>query len=179
MVDPITSRRWLFRGLFLLISAVVVFFQLLPIDLTAGRWPGPDLVVALAFAWVLRRPDFVPPLLIGTVCLAMDFLFMRPPGLWAGLVVLGAEFLRSREPQSRDLPFLVEWALVSMVLIGMVLAARLTLLIFVINQPGFGLVMLQLMATILSYPIVVGASRMVFGIRKIAPGEVDQLGHPL
>ena len=49
MVDPITSRRWLFRGLFLLISAVVVFFQLLPLDLSAGRWPGPDVVVGFRF----------------------------------------------------------------------------------------------------------------------------------
>lgn len=179
MVDPITSRRWLFRGLFLLISAVVVFFQLLPLDLSAGRWPGPDVVVAFAFAWVLRRPDFVPALLIGVVLLAMDLLFMRPPGLWAGLVVLGAEFLRSREPQSRDLPFLVEWAMVSSVLVAMILAARMVQFVFVINQPSFGLVILHLAATILCYPIVVAASRVVFGVRKIAPGEVDQLGHSL
>ena len=104
---------------------------------------------------------------------------MRPPGLWAGLVVLGAEFLRSREPQSRDLPFLVEWAMVSSVLVAMILAARMVQFVFVINQPSFGLVILHLAATILCYPIVVAASRVVFGVRKIAPGEVDQLGHSL
>lgn len=179
MVDPITSRRWLYRLLFLAISGVIVFFQLLPLDLTAGRWPGPDLTVVFAFAWVLRRPDFIPVALAAMVFLAMDFLFMRPPGLWAGLVVLGLEFLRSREPQSRDLPFLVEWAMVSGVLVAMTLAARLVQMIFVVGQPSFGLVTLQLAASILSYPIVVSASRMIFGIRKIAPGEVDQLGHPL
>ncbi len=179
MVDPITSRRWLYRGLFLLISALVAFFQLLPLDLSAGRWPGPDIMVALTFAWVLRRPDFVPVLLIGLVFLVSDLLFLRPPGLWAGLVVLGAEFLRSREPQSRDLPFLVEWAMVSGVLIAMILASRLIQFVFVINQPSFGLVTLHLAATILSYPIVVAVSSMVFGIRKIVPGEVDQLGHSL
>ena len=179
MVDPITSRLWLYSLLFLAISLLIIFFELLPLDLAAGRWPGPDLTVAIAFAWVLRRPDFVPVVLIAGVFLTMDLLFMRPPGLWAGLVVLGSEFLRTREPQSRDLPFLVEWAMVSGVLIAMTLAARLIQMIFVVGQPTFGLVTLQLGATILSYPIVVSASRMVFGIRKIAPGEVDQLGHPL
>ncbi len=179
MVDPITSRRWLYRALFLLIGAVVMFFEVLPLDLAAGRWPGPDLAVAFAFAWVLRRPDFVPVFLIAVVFLTMDLLFMRPPGLWSGMVVLGSEFLRSREPHSRDLPFLVEWVLISGVLIAMTLAARLIQMIFVVNQPSFGLIMLQLTATIASYPFVVGVSRMVFGIRKIAPGEVDQLGHPL
>ncbi len=179
MVDPITSHRWLYRGLFVLLVGTSVFFLLLPLDLTAGRWPGPDLIVALSFAWVLRRPDFVPVVLVAAVFLTMDLLFMRPPGLWAGLVVLGLEFLRSREPHSRDLPFLVEWAMVSGVVVAMTLAQRLVLLIFVVGQPSFGLVVLQLSATIISYPLVVAASRMIFGIRKIAPGEVDQLGHPL
>jgi len=179
MVDPITSRRWFYRLLFLLISAMVVFFELLPLDLTAGRWPGPDVVVAFTFAWVLRRPDFIPVALVAVVSLTMDMLFLRPPGLWAGLVVMGSEFLRSREPNSRDLPFLVEWVMVSGVLIAMTLAARLILLIFVVTQPSFGLITLQLAVTILCYPIAVAISRMIFGIRKIAPGEVDQLGHPL
>ena len=179
MVDRISSRRWLYRMTFVLISAVVVFFGVLPLDLAAGRWPGPDLTVAFAFAWVMRRPDFVPVGMIAAVFLVMDMLFMRPPGLWAGLVVLGLEFLRSREPHSRDLPFLVEWAMISGILVAMTLAARVIQLIFVINQPSFGLMTLQLAATILSYPVVVATTRMIFGIRKIAPGEVDQLGHPL
>lgn len=179
MVDPITTRRWLYRGLFLLIAASVVFLQLLPLDLTAGRWPGPDLVVAFAFAWVMRRPDYVPVLLVAAVFLLMDMLFMRPPGLWAALVVVGLEFLRSREPYSRDLPFPLEWVLVAGVLSAMMIAGRLVHMVFMIAQPSFGLITLQLGATILCYPLVVATSRMLFGIRKTAPGEVDQLGHRL
>ncbi len=165
--------------LFVLICVTIVFFQLLPLDLTAGRWPGPDVALALAFAWVLRRPDYVPAFMVGAIFLAFDLLYMRPPGLWAALVVIGLEFLRSREPHSRDLPFLVEWALVSGVLVAMTMSARLVLTIFVVGQPAFGLVVLQLAATILIYPVVVAASRLFLGVRKIAPGEVDQLGHPL
>ena len=179
MVDPITTRRWMYRGLFLLIAATIIFFQLLPLDLTAGRWPGPDLIVAFAIAWVMRRPDYVPVLLVAAVFLLMDMLFMRPPGLWTALVVVGLEFLRTREPYSRDLPFALEWVLVASVLTAMTISARLIQMIFAIAQPSFGLIILQLGATVICYPLVVAASRTLFGIRTIAPGEVDQLGHRL
>ena len=156
-----------------------MFVQILPLDLSAGRWPGPDLLVAIAFVWVLRRPNYVPVLLVGVTILIADLLFLRPPGLWAGLVVLGLEFLRSREQLSRDLPFLFEWMLVAGVLATMSVACRIILTIFVVAQPSFGLTVIQLLATILYYPLVVLASRYVFGVRKVAPGEVDQLGHAI
>lgn len=179
MIDPMTSRLWMYRILYLLVATAVIFFRLLPLDLSAGRWPGPDLLVVFAFAWVMRRPAYVPVLLVGAIFLTADMLFLRPPGLWAALGVLGLEFLRSREHLSRDLPFLVEWMMVSGVLISMTLAYRLILVIFVVNQPSFGLTLIQLIATLLSYPAAVAISRLVFSVRKIAPGEVDQLGHPL
>ena len=47
---------------------------------------------------------------------------MRPPGLWAAIVVLGVEFLRNREADSRDLPFLVEWGTVALLMLAMTLA---------------------------------------------------------
>lgn len=179
MVDPITSRLWMYRILFLSVAALVVFIQLLPLDLSAGQWPGPEVLIALAFAWVLRRPDYVPVLLVGGVVFLTDLLFLRPPGLWAAFAILGLEFLRSREHLSRDLPFGLEWLMVSGILIAMTLANRFVLLVFVVDQPSFGLTVIQLLATILTYPIVVLASRIIFGIRKIAPGEVDQLGHTI
>lgn len=179
MVDRIISRPIQFRLLYLLLAALVVFLRLLPLDLSAGRWPGPDWLLAVAFAWVLRRPDFMPVLLVAAVMLSTDLLFLRPPGLWTALAVIGLEFLRSREQLSRDLPFLIEWAMVSSVLVGMTMTNRLVLAIFVVDQPAFGLALLQMLATILCYPAVVLASRAVFGIRKIAPGEVDQFGHPI
>lgn len=179
MVDPITSRIWVYRLLYLSIAVVVVFFHLLPLDLSAGRWPGPDLLVAFTFAWVLRRPNFVPVPLVLLVLLSADMLFLRPPGLWAALGIIGLEFLRSREHLSRDLPFLFEWMMVSGVLVSMTVAYRLILTIFFVAQPSVGLTVIQLLATILAYPLVVLASEVIFKVRKIAPGEVDQLGHPI
>lgn len=179
MVDPITSRRWLYRGLYVLIAVATMFLLLLPIDLSAGRFPGPDILVCTTFAWVLRRPDYVPILLIAAVFLILDLLFMRPPGLWAALVVVGAEFLRTRQTAYRDLPFLFEWAMIGSTLIGITLANRLLLAIAMVDQPALGLVLLQMMATLLTYPLAVLVSRYGFGLRKIAHGEVDSLGHRL
>jgi rod shape-determining protein MreD len=179
MVDPITTRLWLFRGLFVAASLMIVFILLLPLDLSAGRLPGPDLLICLTYAWVLRRPNYVPVVLIAVVFLATDLLFMRPPGLLAGLVVMGSEFLRGRESASRELPFLLEWAMVGGVLIAITLANRLFLMIVMVDQPALGLVLLQFLTTLLAYPFVVITSRYGLGLRKIAPGEVDSLGHRL
>jgi len=121
----------------------------------------------------------VPVGLIAAVMLAADFLFMRPPGLWAALVVLGTEFLRVREQGLRDLPFFVEWGLVAGVLLAMTLAEAATLLVFVVDQPSLGLTLIQLIMTILAYPLVVGVTAFGMGLRRAAPGEVDDMGHRL
>jgi len=177
MVERILPQTWTYRLIYLGLALVILFAQILPVDLSAGRWPGPDLFMVISYVWVLRRPDYVPVALVAFVILAGDLLFMRPPGLWAGLMVIGLEFLRSREHLSRDLPFVVEWTMVSGVMIAITMAYRVILTIFVVDQPGFGLVMIGLLASIISYPVAVLASRVLFGVRKIAPGEVDQLGH--
>lgn len=177
MVDPVSRRQWSFRGLFALLTAAVVFVQILPINIGAEPLPGPDILTLLAFAWVMRRPDFVPVSLVALVMLFTDVLFMRPLGLWAGLVVIGLEFLRARQPFSRDLPFLVEWMMVAAVLFAMTLMNALILAIFVVEQPAEGAVFLRVIVSILCYPLVVAVSRYVFGVRKVAPGEVDELGH--
>ncbi|MGO4916908.1 rod shape-determining protein MreD [Pseudogemmobacter sp. W21_MBD1_M6] len=179
MVDPITTRRWIFRGLFVAASLLIIFVLLLPLDLSAGQLPGPDILICLTYAWVLRRPNYVPVLLIAAVFLVTDLLFMRPPGLLAGLVVMGSEFLRARESTSRELTFLLEWAMVGGVLIAVTLANRLFLLIVMVEQPALGLVLLQFLTTLLAYPVIVIISRYGLGLRKIAPGEVDSLGHRL
>ena len=43
---------------------------------------GPDLLIAFAFAWSLRRPEYVPSLLLALLFLLADLLLQRPPGLW-------------------------------------------------------------------------------------------------
>ena len=55
---------------------------------------GPDLLIAFALAWSLRRPEYVPTLLLAILFLLGDLLLQRPPGLWALLALLACENLK-------------------------------------------------------------------------------------
>ena len=66
MNEQTLTRVWGMRLAFALIVCVVLFFHLLPLETTPRRWVAPDLILAFAFAWSLRRPDSVPaPVLAG------------------------------------------------------------------------------------------------------------------
>lgn len=176
MAEPLRTGVWSHRALYVAIAGVLLFVRLLPLGSLAGQWPGPDLLLCLTLVWVLRRPDYVPALLIALVVLLEDLLLMRPPGLWAALVVLAAEFLRSRAALTRELGFAVEWLMVAGVVIAAVMGYRLVLSLVMLPQAGLGQVLVQALATILCYPAVVVASRIAFGVRKPATGEVDAFG---
>ncbi len=176
MVDPISRQLWLHRAMFLAIAMVVLFLRLLPLSSGASGWPGPDITLALMLAWLLRRPEYVPALLIVTVMLIEDLMFQRPPGLWALIVLGGTEFLRAREVSLRDLSFMLEWITVGVLLLAMVLADRLVLALLLVPQPQLGLTLLHYLATLAAYPLVVIASYTAFGLRRAAPGEVDAFG---
>lgn len=171
MTDRLTLLRWLFAASLALIAAVVMFARLLPIDLTPGRVPGPDILLAVTFAWVLRRPDYVPVLLIAVLFFIMDMMFMRVPGVWPLMVVAGSEFLRRRESGMREQHFLLEWGLVILTLMAMVIMQRVLLAVFFVDQVPFGRAMLQLLTTAAAYPIVVFISVYVLGIQKLQPGD--------
>ena len=51
-------------------------------------------------------------------------------------------------------------------------------MLFMVEQAAFGLAALQLAATILAYPLIVLISRLVMGVDKMAPGELDAQGRP-
>lgn len=179
MADALPAGHWPYRLLFLALAALSLFLRMLPLQTLPSVWPGADLLACLTIAWVLRRPDYVPVLLIVLVFLVEDMLTLRPPGLWTAIVVLGTEFLRSREPLTRELPFPLEWAMVAAVLLGMMLANRLALAMTISPQPGFASTFLRSVLTILAYPAIVGFSRLLFGLRKSATGEVDARGRRL
>lgn len=176
MVEFWRQAHWIFRGLFLALALVLLFLRLLPLSHEAGAFPGPDLLICLILAWVVRRPDFLPMPLILTVMLVEDLILMRPPGLWTAIVVITTEFLRSRVALTRELSFLVEWALVSGLMIGMMLVYRLILGISLVPQPAFGFAIVQVLWSIALYPLVVALSRLVLDLRKPAMGEVDNFG---
>lgn len=207
MAEPLSRRRWLGRLTFVLISLFVIYTHLIPLETVPpnlggtsleplvrqtpnaadfsetltdpARWIAPDFLILLALAWVIRRPSFAPAIMIGMVFLLADMLFQRPPGLWAGLVVILTEVLRGRSRSMRTLPFWLEWATVSAGLIAITVVYRFTLSMVLVPQAPLGLTLVQLGLTIFFYPAVVFVSYIVFGVNRPAPGEVDALGHRL
>lgn len=152
-----------------------IFIAMLPLSGHAARFPGPELIPALLFAWVLRRPDYVPVLLAALLLFTADLLFQRPPGLHAGLTLIGLEFLRARAGTGPEMPFALEWFTLGLVLGAILLAERLILGVFFVGEVSYGRAILQFMATVAAYPVVVLVSAMVFGVRRALPGEAEGL----
>jgi rod shape-determining protein MreD len=179
MGDVWLRSPWIIRALFLTLALILLFVRLLPLGTEPGHLPGPDLLLCLILAWVVRRPDLLPMPLILAVILAEDLILMRPPGLWTAIVILATEFLRGRVALTRELNFLVEWMLVAGLMLGMLLAYRLILGLAFVPQPAFGFAIVQVLWSIAVYPLVVVLSRLVLDLRKPAMGEIDDFGRRL
>lgn len=179
MADTPLARRWIGRLTYLLIALALIFLRLLPLDTLPRQWAPPDLLLGVTLAWVTRRPDLMPILLIAAVFLLTDLLFQRPPGLWTGLVLILTEMLRARSNSLRDVPFPLEWLTVGFGIVAITVANRAALAIVMTPQAPLALTAIQMAATIVTYPLVVGVSHYIFGVSRPAPGEVDALGHRL
>ena len=173
------QAHWIFRGLFLALALFLLFVRLLPLGSTPGTLPGPDLLLCLILAWVIRRPEFLPMPLVLIVILVEDLILMRPPGLWTAIVVLATESLRGRVALTRELNFVVEWMLISGVMLAMMLGYRLILALAFVPQPAFGFAAVQVLWSVALYPLVVVLSRLVLDLRKPAMGEIDNFGRRL
>ncbi|MEM6482716.1 MAG: rod shape-determining protein MreD [Pseudomonadota bacterium] len=176
MAEGNQSRLWLMRSLFAVLVIAILFFHLLPVNTVPRIWAGPDLILALTLAWVLRRPEFVPPILVAGLFLLSDLLLHRPPGLWTALVLITAEFLRARYVGLRDMTFAAEWVAVGGALVALTLTYRTVLNLLAVDQAPLGLSLIQLIMTLAAYPVLVIVSQSVFGVRKRAPGDLDILG---
>lgn len=167
---------WLMRAAYTGIALTVLFFHLLPLSTEPVRWAPADLLLAMTLAWALRRPEFVPPLLVAAVMFLADLLLQRPPGLWALLVLLAAEFLKSRLPLQRETPFAGEFSAVAIVIIGITLLNRVVLSLLAVEQAHVALVIVQLIMTLIAYPILVIFSQSILGIRRLSQADVDAMG---
>ena len=166
MADRLIPRAWWMRTAFVLIAGVILFGALLPLGAGAGRMPGPDILTALAFAWVLRRPDYVPVWILAAVLFVADIVTMRPPGLWAALTVLGIETARSRTGTWADMPFLLELTVVGLILTAVTVANAALSAIFFVDQPPLHHTVIRLFATMCFYPLVVLITDSVFRIKR-------------
>lgn len=165
MVDPRTLARLLHWALFLAMALVVTLTEIMPRHIGAGTWPGPQLILVFAMVWVLRRPDYLPVWMIAGVGLTTDLILMRPPGLWAALMVIATEFLRSRSSNAREWPLALECAIATALMVLMMLCNRAVLGLFLVPQAGLGLDIQQLISSAIAYPFAVALSVYVLRLR--------------
>ncbi|QBF30260.1 rod shape-determining protein MreD [Thalassococcus sp. S3] len=171
-----SSRVWVMRAAYLGLALLIIFFQLLPLSTLPPFWAWPDLLLAITFAWAMRRPDYVPALSIAGVMLLSDLILMRPPGLMAALVVFGAAQLKNRTGGLRDASFVGEWVAAGMMMVLVVILNRVILATLIVDQAPLGLTLIQLIMTIAAYPAVVLLSHVLLGVRKLSPNSEDALG---
>jgi rod shape-determining protein MreD len=179
MAERMDSKTWINRGVFILLAFVIVVIALVPRDLRPQPWAGPDLLLAVTFAWVARKPSYLPVVVIAAFFLMTDFLFMRPPGLWAALVVVLTEVIRRQNHEFRNMPFMVEWGTIAVGLIAITVLNAVVLAVVMLPQPPLVMTLTQTLATILVYPFVLLAAHFIFGVTRTAPGETGSKGHLL
>lgn len=168
-----------FLTLWVAIAALSILARLLPLSGTPGDWPGPDMLAALTLAWVVRRPAHLPFVAIALVFLIEDLFLLRPPGLGALVMLAATEFLRRRASVVRELNLFLEWGMVAAVQAAMFVVYHVALVIVMAPRPPMDLSLIELVFTILCYPLAVAILQGVFRVRKPATGELDELGRKL
>ena len=176
MNDHSSYRVWVMRAAFILLTLFILFVHLLPLNSAPSTWALPNLLMGFAFAWSARRPEYVPAILLGLVLLLADLLLQRPPGLWAVIVLLASEKLKSQAPTLRAATFLTELATVTGLIIGATVLNRVVLAVLLVDVPGLLLTLNQMGMTVLFYPAFVFVTHAIMGVRKSAPGDLDTLG---
>ncbi|MFN4058086.1 MAG: rod shape-determining protein MreD [Roseinatronobacter sp.] len=200
MVERRSTQRIVHISLFLGLAAILTLWRLLPLHdysggvelgagpstdiatpslFNTGLWFGPDWMLCLTLAWVVRRPDLLPAPIIAVYFLFEDLLLHRPPGLGALVVLLGTEFLRTRVHILRGAGFWLEYVTIAVIMVVSFLLYRLLLAIVIVPLPSLDLSFFQLAGNLAVYPVVVAVVHWVLRVRKPATGEVDGLGQKL
>jgi rod shape-determining protein MreD len=174
MAKKATPRRiWAYRSIYLGLGLGVIFFRILPLETGAPGLPGPDIILAVTLAWILRQPAAVPVAAILFLFLLGDFLLQRPVGLWTLLALMSVVALQNRRTTLTEAPFLVEMAIVAGMILAMIVAERLILWVLLTDQPSLGLVLMEGLATIVIYPIVVFVSKFLLGMDKLSLVDLE------
>lgn len=176
MIDAQTRQRVLYQLLFTGLTLCFLFLHILPLNALPSKFPGPDMVLCFTLVWVLRRPDFLPPVLLVALLLLCDFVLQRPPGLWAMIVLLAAEFQRSRFQGEGEIPFLAEWAISAAIMTGATLLNDLTLYVVGVAHSSVAFTVVQVFMNIAFYPVAVGVSVFGAGLRRPAPSDFEARG---
>ncbi len=153
-----------------------MFFHLIPLDTVPRRWTPPDLLIAFAFAWSLRRPDYAPAASIAAVMLMADLVVPAATGADGVADGAGQRIPQTRASGLREASFAGEWLAVCLSLLAITVLNRLTLGLLAVEQAQLSLSLIQMVMTMIAYPLVVLVSQSLMGVRKPAPSDTDAMG---
>lgn len=172
-------RPWAGKVIFAGVALAIIVLRLMPFDTEPRPWPGPDVLLAVTLVFVTRRPAMAPVTLIAAIFLLADFLFLEAPGLKAALVVIGTEWLRRRSRSLRMGSFMSEWALVGALIGVIAIVTRAVQVMLLVQVPRLGPVLIEALVTAAIYPLVAIVAATLLGLRRPAPGAVDQRGQKI
>lgn len=179
MTETSGLHLWMMRATFAAVAVLLLLGNLLPLQTLPRVWAGPDLLFCFAMAWSVRRPEYVPLGLLAAVFFTADLVLFRPPGLGAALMLIACFDLQGRMRRLRDSGFLAEWSRAALLIAVSAVAYRVILAVLLVPVPSLELTIFHTVATIAVYPIVVGVSALLFGVRLSAPGDLDSRGQRL
>ncbi|WP_299704475.1 rod shape-determining protein MreD [uncultured Tateyamaria sp.] len=176
MNESAASHLWAMRIWFILLVTTILFFHLLPLQTATGGLIWPDFLLTFAIAWSVRRPEYVPAALLAGTFLMADLLLQRPPGLWALLALIACEQMKTQSRSLRDASLATELVSAVLWIVGIGIAYRLALAIFLVEVPQLGPALIQIVVTAIAYPVVVVVTHVLMGVRKPTPGDIDGKG---
>ncbi|WP_415404514.1 rod shape-determining protein MreD [Tateyamaria sp. SN3-11] len=171
-----SSRLWTMRLAFAALVLAILFFHLLPLQTATGGLIWPDLLLTFALAWSVRRPEYVPAALLAGAFLMADLLLQRPPGLWAVLALIACEQVKAQSRTLRDATLVTEMISVAAWIVGIGVAYRVILAVLLIDGPALGPTLIQIIVTVLAYPLVVAMTHAFMGVRKAAANDIGGKG---
>ena len=160
VVDP-SLRILRLRLTYLLIVMLFVLFQTMPIHTSTDQLAMPDIPLVITFAWVMRRPDVMDPILITVAFLFADMILQRPPGLWTLIALCASMFLRLRTIYFKEVIFFYEWLMIAIVVIICFAAHQFLLLLTFLPTHNLALLLKQAFFTVILYPIFIWLSHSI------------------
>ena len=165
---------WMSRLTFLVFALVILVVQLVPLDLRPATWAPPDLLLPFTLAWMARRPDYLPVWMVGGLFLVADMLLMRPPGLYAAMVVVLAENVRSKALERRFTTFGGEWGTVA---VGIVIIALALLYKFGENEVSIHFYIAAALG--IGFPMLLTSALMGLVFLSSGTGHDESIDDPL
>lgn len=173
----IAPKIWLYRGMFVALSLLMIAIPLLPLNFSPSRIATPDLLLCVIIAWIIRRPSSAPLILVAALALLGDAVLMRPMGLWAMLVIIVSEAVRFSAKTIRERGLLFEFIVVGLSLVAMTLTQNLILFLTLATPYPFVRLVQLNMITLICYPFIVALLYYLFRVRAPSlKGLPDRLG---